>query len=66
MGHYEDLFWEITESINKKGLKKEFDAQLEKMRYQDKHRYKETRDKWRYAHDKVVKENSNGRNTRKN
>ena len=46
MGHWEDIFWEITESINKKGLKKEFDAQLEKMSHQDKHRYKETRDKW--------------------
>ena len=64
MGHYEDLFWEITESINKKGLKKEFDAQLEKMSHQDKHRYKETRDKWQYAHDKVIKENSNGRNNK--
>ncbi len=39
MGHYEDLFWEITESINKKGLRKEFDAQLSKMSSQDKHRY---------------------------
>ena len=25
MGHYEDFWWEITESINNKGLKKEFD-----------------------------------------
>ena len=66
MGHYEDLFYMILDDVNSKGLKKEFDAQLEKMSYQNKHRYKETRDKWRYAHDKVVKENSNGRNTRKN
>ena len=55
MGHYEDIFWEITESINKKGLKKEFDAQLEKMKHQDKHKYKETRDRFQYAHDKVTK-----------
>ena len=55
MGHYEDLFYEITESINKKGLRKEFDAQLEKMSMQDKHRYKDTRDRWTYAHDKVLK-----------
>ena len=60
MGHYEDIFWEITESINKKGLRKEFDAQLEKMKHQDKHRYKETRDKWDYAYQKVIKANSNG------
>ena len=57
MGHWEDIFWEITESINKKGLKKEFDAQLEKMKHQDKHKYKETRDKWQYAHNKVVNKN---------
>ena len=55
MGHYEDLFYEITESINKKGLRKEFDAQLEKMSMQDKHRYKDTRDRWTYAHNKVIK-----------
>ena len=55
MGHYEDLFYEITESINKKGLRKEFDAQLEKMSMQDKHRYKDTRDRWTYAHNKVLK-----------
>ncbi|MAB65313.1 MAG: hypothetical protein CL662_00590 [Bacteroidetes bacterium] len=64
MGHWEDIFWEITESINKKGLKKEFDAQLEKMSHQDKHRYKETRDKWQYAHSKVIKEYSNGRSNK--
>ena len=59
MGHWEDIFWEVTESINKKGLKKEFDAQLEKMKHQDKHKHKETRDKWQYAHDKVVSKNKN-------
>tara|TARA_R100000278_G_scaffold11288_1_gene12651 strand:+ start:439 stop:630 length:192 start_codon:yes stop_codon:yes gene_type:complete len=55
MGHYEDLFWEISDDINKKGLKKEFDAQLAKMRHQDKHRHKEIRDRWSYAHNKVMK-----------
>jgi hypothetical protein len=55
MGHYEDLFYEITESINEKGLRKEFDAQLQKMSMQDKHRYKDTRDRWTYAHNKVLK-----------
>jgi len=55
MGHYEDLWYDITESINNKDLKKEFDAQLKKMNNQDKHRYKDTRDKWSYAHEKVTK-----------
>ena len=55
MGHYEDLFWEITESLNNKGLRKEFDDQLQKMNNQDKHRYKEVRDKWSYAYNKGMK-----------
>mgnify|MGYP001171748548 CR=1 FL=1 len=55
MGHYEDLWYEIHEDINNRGLNKEFEAQLEKMRSQDKHRYKEVRDRWNYAHNKVVK-----------
>jgi|TARA_E500000331_G_C17054611_1_gene625525 hypothetical protein len=54
MGHYEDLWYDITESINRLGLKKEFDAQLEKMSHQDKHKYKDTRDRWTYAHNKVT------------
>jgi len=54
MGHYEDLLWEIADDIKNKGLKKEFDAQLEKMGGQDKHKYMESREKWRYAHIKVV------------
>ena len=61
MGHYEDLFYEITESLQDLGLRKQFDDQLEKMRYQDKHRYKETREKWEYAYNKVI-ENEKERN----
>ena len=53
MGHYEDIFFEITESINRLGLKEEFDAQLKKMRNQDKHKYKEVRERWEYAFNKV-------------
>ena len=54
MGHYEDLWYEIHDDINNRGLNKEFDAQLEKMRSQDKHRHKDSRDRWSYAHNKVV------------
>jgi len=57
MGHYEDLYYQILDDVNSKGLKKEFDAQLEKMNGQEKHRYKDTRDKWSYAHDKVTRLN---------
>tara|TARA_R110002110_G_scaffold106989_1_gene267811 strand:- start:100 stop:306 length:207 start_codon:yes stop_codon:yes gene_type:complete len=54
MGHYEDFWYEITNDINDKGLKKEFDAQLEKMVNQDKHQYKDSRARWSYAHTKVI------------
>ena len=56
MGHYEDLWYNIADSLKEHGLKKEFDAQLKKMEQQDKHRYRDTRDRWSYAHDKVLKE----------
>ena len=49
MGHYEDFWWNITEEINKVGLKKEFDAQLKKMESQDKHKFKDSRARWDYA-----------------
>ena len=55
MGHYEDLFYIILDDVNSKGLKKEFDAQLEKMNGQEKHKYRDTRDRWSYAHEKVTK-----------
>jgi hypothetical protein len=54
MGHYEDLWYEISDSIKEKGLKKEFNAQLEKMNHQDKHKYKESKERWEYAHRKVI------------
>jgi hypothetical protein len=52
---YEDLYWEIDSDIRSKGLKKEFDAQLKKMDSQDKHRYLDTRSRWDYAYQKVIK-----------
>ena len=55
MGHYEDFWWETSAEIKKRGLQKEFEAQLEKMCTQDKHRFKESRTKWEYAYSKVIK-----------
>jgi len=56
MGHYEDLWYDIHTSLEKYGLQREFDAQLEKMNNQDKHRYKDSRSRWSYAHEKVIKQ----------
>ena len=55
MGHYEDFWYDIHDSIEKHGLKKEFDQQLNKMSTQDKHQYKDSRERWDYAHKKVIK-----------
>ena len=54
---WEDLWWEISSSIKERGLEKEFDAQLEKMKTQEKHKYRDTRSCWEYAYSKVIKEN---------
>ena len=53
---WEDLWWDINIEITELKLKKKFDAQLAKMDGQEKHRYRDTRDRWSYARDKVVKE----------
>ncbi len=70
MGHWEDFWWNITNEINEKGLKKEFDAQLRKMDSQSKHQYKDTRSKWDYAYHKVINQSktyeSNTRQLQKN
>ena len=57
MGHYEDFWYDIHESIEKEGLKKEFDAQLKKMNNQSKHQYKDSKTRWSYAFDKVIMHN---------
>ena len=54
MGHYEDFYIEITQSLEEKGLRDQFDSQLKKMSYQDKHRHKDTRERWNYAFIKVT------------
>ena len=53
---WEDAFWEIHKEITELKLQKKFDAQLEKMKFQDHHKFHDTRDQWEYAKNKVVKE----------
>jgi len=55
MGQYEDFFWDVTKELDELGLRKEFDTQLKKMRSQEKHKYKEVRERWEYALNKIKK-----------
>jgi len=56
MGHWEDFWWETHKQLEELGLQKKFNVQLEKMSSQEKHQYKDSRERWRYALDKVLKE----------
>ena len=49
----EDLMFEIFNKVKSKGIKKEFDKQLKRMRVQHKHKYKETAERWEYAYNKI-------------
>lgn len=53
MGHYEDSFFEIHNEVESLNLKEQFDKQLSKMRTQDKHKYKSTKEMWEYAAERV-------------
>ena len=53
---WEDTFWEIHKEITELKLRKQFDAQLEKMKFQDHHKFHDTRDQWEYARNKVVRQ----------
>ena len=52
---YEDFWWDTHNEIERLGLRKEFDKQVEKMKYQEKHKYKDTRQVWEYALNKLRK-----------
>jgi len=66
MGHWEDFWWETSSEIKELGLQEKFDKQLKKMQSQDHHRYKDTRDKWSYAKDKVIKDHNTNKKHEKN
>ena len=55
---YEDFWWDTHNEIERLGLRKKFDKQVEKMKYQEKHKYKDTRSRWAYALEKVKKNKS--------
>ena len=51
---YEDLYYEIHEQMEKLGLKKKFDKELEKLRKDPKWEYREVRDRWEAARITVI------------
>ena len=59
MGTYEDLYYEITEEVEKLGLRKEFDKKLKELRNDDKYKYIEIRDRWQIALKEIKEENEN-------
>lgn len=56
MGQYEDLFYEIYDEVTNNNLNEEFNIQLSKMEFQDKHKHKSVKEKWEYALNRI-KEN---------
>ena len=50
---YEDFWWDTYNEVERLGLRKKFDKQVEKMKYQEKHAYKDTRQIWEYALNKL-------------
>ena len=53
----EDTMYEIHTALTESKLWDVFNAQLKKMRAQDKHKYKTSSERWEYAYNKVKKNN---------
>ena len=54
MGQYDDIWYDISESIQKLGLEGEFETELENLKFIPKYRYAGTRDKWDAAYQIVI------------
>ena len=52
----EDTMYEITMSVESRGLRKQFDQQLKKMRAQPQHKHKTMSEKYEYAYNRLVKQ----------
>lgn len=55
MGQYDDFIYEVFKVLEEKQLKQKFFDQLDRMKWQDKHRYKSVRQLHEYAYNKVIK-----------
>ena len=49
----EDFWWDTHNELVELGLQKKFDKQIKKMSTQEKHQYKDARERWAYALEKV-------------
>ena len=49
----EDFWWDVHNELQKLDLQKQFDEQVKKMKHQEKHQYKDARQVWEYALEKV-------------
>jgi len=49
----EDILYEITMSVESRGLRKQFDQQLKKMRKHPQHQHKTMSEKYEYAYSKI-------------
>ena len=58
MGHCEDFYYDIVMELEKLELTVKFEKQLLKMNTQDKHKHKDTRARWSYAYNKIIKKSS--------
>ena len=59
MGNYEDYIYDVFNTLEEKNLKEKFFEQLNKMYWQDKHKYKSQRDRYECALKKVIREQKN-------
>ena len=59
MSSHEDFFYEVYNDVHNKGISELFYKQLDKMRYQEKHKHKTVKDHWEYAYNKIKKGNFN-------
>ena len=53
----EDTMYEIHTALTESKLWDVFHKQMEKMKFQDKHKYKTPVEKWEYAYNKIKKNN---------
>ena len=51
---HEDVFYEIYQEVHSQGLEERFYNQLNKMKSQDKHKYKCIKDHWEYAYRRIT------------